>query len=164
MSDKINNNFSVRFASLNDIPTILKFIKELAAYEKLENEVTATEDLLKEWIFEKNKCEVLVALENNTEIGYALFFHNFSTFLGKAGIYLEDLYITPNYRGLGYGKKLLKEVAKIAVERGCERLDWQCLDWNKSSIDFYLSLKAKEMKGWISYRLSHESLKEFACR
>ncbi|WP_300754657.1 GNAT family N-acetyltransferase [uncultured Brachyspira sp.] len=163
MSDKINNNFSVRFASLNDIPTILKFIKELAAYEKLENEVTATEDILREWVFEKNKCEVLIALENNTEIGYALFFHNFSTFLGKAGIYLEDLYITPNYRGLGYGKRLLKEVAKIAVERGCERLDWQCLDWNKSSIDFYLSLNTIEMKGWISYRLSHEKLKEFAC-
>ena len=161
MSDKINNNFSVRFASTNDIPTILKFIRELAAYEKLENEVTATEDILKEWIFEKNKCEVLIALENNIEIGYALFFHNFSTFLGKAGIYLEDLYITPNCRGFGYGKKLLKEVAKIAVERECERLDWQCLDWNKSSIDFYLSLKAKEMKRWISYRLSHESLKAF---
>ncbi|PPS21507.1 GNAT family N-acetyltransferase [Brachyspira murdochii] len=162
MSDKINNNFYVRFASVNDIPTILKFIKELAVYEKLEHEVTATENLLREWIFEKNKCGVLIALENNTEIGYALFFHNFSTFLGKAGIYLEDLYITPNYRGLGYGKKLLKEIAKIAVERGCERLDWQCLDWNKSSIDFYLSLNALQMSDWTSYRLSHDVLKRFA--
>ncbi|EKV56578.1 N-acetyltransferase GCN5 [Brachyspira hampsonii 30446] len=159
MSDK---KFDIRFAVIEDVGVILKFIKELACYEKLEHEVSATEDILKEWIFEKKKCEVLIALENNIEIGYALFFHNFSTFLGKAGIYLEDLYITPDYRGLGYGKRLLKEVAKIAVERGCERLDWQCLDWNKSSIDFYLSLNTIEMSDWTSYRLSHEVLKRFA--
>lgn len=142
MSDK---KFDIRFASAKDAAVILKFIKELAHYEKLEHEVSATEDILREWIFKKKKCEVLIASEDNIEIGYALFFHNFSTFLGKAGIYLEDLYITPDYRGLGYGKKLLKEVAKIAVERGCQRLDWQCLDWNKSSIDFYLSLNAVEI-------------------
>ena len=159
MSDK---KFDIRFAAVEDCVLILKFIKELASYEKLEHEVTATENILKEWIFEKKKCEVLIASENNIEIGYALFFHNFSTFLGKAGVYLEDLYINPDYRGLGYGKKLLKEVAKIAVERGCERLDWQCLDWNKSSIDFYLSLNAIEMSDWNSYRLSHEVLKKFA--
>lgn len=159
MSDK---KFDIRFASVEDCALILKFIKEFAHYEKLEHEVTATEEILKEWIFEKKKCEVLIASENNIEIGYALFFHNFSTFLGKAGIYLEDLYINPDYRGLGYGKKLLKEVAKIAVERGCERLDWQCLNWNKSSIDFYLSLNAIEMSDWNSYRLSHEVLKRFA--
>ncbi|MEI0797925.1 GNAT family N-acetyltransferase [Brachyspira intermedia] len=159
MSDK---KFDIRFASVEDCALILKFIKELARYEKLEHEVTATEEILKEWIFEKKKCEVLIASENNIEIGYALFFHNFSTFLGKAGVYLEDLYINPDYRGLGYGKKLLKEVAKIAVERGCERLDWQCLNWNKSSIDFYLSLNAIEMSDWNSYRLSHEVLKRFA--
>ena len=159
MSDK---KFDIRFANVEDCALILKFIKELARYEKLEHEVSATEDILKEWIFEKKKCEVLIASENNIEIGYALFFHNFSTFLGKAGVYLEDLYINPDYRGLGYGKKLLKEVAKIAVERGCERLDWQCLDWNKSSIDFYLSLNAIEMSDWNSYRLSHEVLKKFA--
>ncbi|AEM22331.1 GCN5-related N-acetyltransferase [Brachyspira intermedia PWS/A] len=159
MSDK---KFDIRFASVEDCALILKFIKELARYEKLEHEVTATEEILKEWIFEKKKCEVLIASENSIEIGYALFFHNFSTFLGKAGIYLEDLYINPDYRGLGYGKKLLKEVAKIAVERGCERLDWQCLDWNKSSIDFYLSLNAIEMSDWNSYRLSHKVLRRFA--
>ena len=159
MSDK---KFDIRFASVEDCALILKFIKELASYEKLEHEVTATEEILKEWIFEKKKCEVLIASENNIEIGYALFFHNFSTFLGKAGVYLEDLYINPDYRGLGYGKKLLKEVAKIAVERGCERLDWQCLNWNKSSIDFYLSLNAIEMSDWNSYRLSHEVLKRFS--
>ena len=154
--------FSIRFAEIKDIPTILRFIKELAAYEKLEHEVTATEDILKEWIFEKKKSEVLIALEDDIEIGYALFFHNFSTFLGKAGIYLEDLYISPNYRGLGYGKSLLKELAKIAVERGCERLDWQCFDWNKPSIDFYLSLNASAMEEWTTYRLSHDNLKKFA--
>ena len=159
MSDK---KFNIRFAAVEDCALILKFIKELARYGKWEHEVTATEEILKEWIFEKKKCEVLIASENNIEIGYALFFHNFSTFLGKAGVYLEDLYINPDYRGLGYGKKLLKEVAKIAVERGCERLDWQCLDWNKSSIDFYLSLNAIEMSDWNSYRLSHEVLKRFA--
>lgn len=159
MSDK---KFDIRFATVEDCALILKFIKELARYEKLEHEVTATEEILKEWIFEKKKCEVLIASENNIEIGYALFFHNFSTFLGKAGVYLEDLYINPDYRGFGYGKKLLKEVAKIAVERGCERLDWQCLNWNKSSIDFYLSLNAIEMSDWNSYRLSHEVLKSFA--
>ncbi|WP_300712161.1 GNAT family N-acetyltransferase [uncultured Brachyspira sp.] len=159
MSDK---KFDIRFASAKDAAVILKFIKELAHYEKLEHEVSATEDILREWIFKKKKCEVLIASEDNIEIGYALFFHNFSTFLGKAGIYLEDLYITPDYRGLGYGKKLLKEVAKIAVERGCQRLDWQCLDWNKSSIDFYLSLNAVEMSDWNSYRLSHDFLKIFA--
>ena len=154
--------FSIRFAEVKDIPAILRFIKELAAYEKLDHEVTATEDILKEWIFEKKKAEVLIALEDDIEIGYALFFHNFSTFLGKAGIYLEDLYISPNYRGLGYGKSLLKELAKIAVERGCERLDWQCLDWNKPSIDFYLSLNASAMEEWTTYRLSHDNLKKFA--
>ena len=159
MSDK---KFSIRFAEVKDIPTILRFIKELAAYEKLEHEVTATEEILKEWIFEKKKAEVLIALEDDVEVGYALFFHNFSTFLGKAGIYLEDLYISPNYRGLGYGKSLLKELAKIAVDRGCERLDWQCLDWNKPSIDFYLSLNASAMEEWTTYRLSHNNLKKFA--
>ena len=157
-----DKKFSIRFAEVNDIPAILKFIKELAVYEKLEHEVTATEDILKEWIFEKKKAEVLIALEDDVEVGYALFFHNFSTFLGKAGIYLEDLYISPNYRGLGYGKSLLKRLAKIAVERGCERLDWQCLDWNKPSIDFYLSLNASPMEEWTTYRLSHDNLKKFA--
>ena len=157
-----DKKFSIRFAEVKDIPAILKFIKELAVYEKLEHEATATEDILKECIFEKKKAEVLIALEDDVEIGYALFFHNFSTFLGKAGIYLEDLYISPNYRGLGYGKSLLKRLAKIAVERGCERLDWQCLDWNKPSIDFYLSLNASPMEEWTTYRLSHDNLKKFA--
>ena len=114
----------------------------------MSDEVVATEAILKEWIFEKQKAEVIFALENNEEVGFALFFHNFSTFLGRAGIYLEDLYVKPEYRGKGFGKGLLKKLAGIAVERGCGRLEWWCLDWNKPSIDFYLSLGAKPMDEW----------------
>ena len=112
------------------------------------DEVIATEELLHEWIFEKKKAEVIFACENEKEIGFALFFHNFSTFLGKAGIYLEDLYVIPEYRGKGYGKAILKKLAQIAVNRGCGRLEWWCLDWNQPSIDFYLSLNAEPMKDW----------------
>lgn len=129
-----------RFAEEKDVSLILYFIKELAKYEEMLDEVVATEDLLREWIFEKKKAEVIFALKDGAEIGFALFFHNFSTFLGRSGIYLEDLYVKPEFRGKGYGKALLKKLAQIAVERGCGRLEWWCLDWNKPSIDFYLSL------------------------
>ena len=112
-----------RFANKDDVPLILRFIRELAAYEKMLDDVTATEELLREWLFEKNKAEVIFAVEGEKEIGFALFFHNFSTFLGKAGIYLEDLYVLPEYRGKGYGKGLLKKLAQITMERGCGRLD-----------------------------------------
>ncbi len=148
-----------RFAEESDVALILNFIKELADYEKMFNEVIATEELLKEWIFEKNKAEVIFALEDNREVGFALFFHNFSTFLGRAGIYLEDLYVKPEYRGKGYGKALLKKLAQIAVERGCGRLEWWCLDWNKPSIDFYLSLGAEPMEDWTVYRITGDTLK-----
>lgn len=107
---------------------ILEFIRALAAYEKMSDEVVATEELLREWIFEKKKAEVLFACEDGKEVGFALFFHNFSTFLGRAGIYLEDLFVLPEYRGKGYGTGLLKKLAQIAVERGCGRLEWWCLD------------------------------------
>ncbi len=149
---------SFRFATVEDIPTILFFIKELASYEKMLDEVIATEALLKEWIFDKKKAEVLFAVKDGKEIGFALFFHNFSTFLGRSGIYLEDLYVKPNYRGCGYGKAILKELARIAVERGCGRLEWWCLDWNQSSIAFYLSLGAEPMKDWTVYRITGETL------
>ena len=131
-----------RYADRNDVPLILGFVKELADYEQLQDEVVADEKTLEEWIFDRQKAEVIFALEDGKEVGYALFFHNFSTFLGRAGIYLEDLYIQPAYRGRGHGKALLKKLASIAVERGCGRLEWSCLDWNKPSIDFYLSLGA----------------------
>jgi len=151
-----------RFARPEDTGIILKFIKALALYEHMEDEVVADEALLREWIFEKEKAEVLFALKEGEPVGFALFFHNFSTFLGRAGIYLEDLFVEPAHRGEGYGKGLLKELARIALERGCGRLDWACLDWNKPSIDFYLSLEAEALSDWTCYRLSGESLKKMA--
>lgn len=151
-----------RYAEEKDTGLILQFIKELAEYEKMLNEVVATEALLKEWIFEKKKAEVIFALEDNCEVGFALFFHNFSTFLGRAGIYLEDLYVKPDYRGKGYGKAILKKLAQIAVERGCGRLEWWCLDWNMPSIDFYLSLGAEPMDEWTVYRIAGDTLHQLA--
>ena len=151
-----------RYAERKDIPLILKFIKELADYEKMLDEVVADEATLEEWIFDKQKAEVIFAMENSKEIGFALFFHNFSTFLGRAGIYLEDLYVQPGYRGKGYGKAILKKLASIAVERGCGRLEWWCLDWNKPSIDFYMSLGAEPMSDWTVYRISGDTLLELA--
>ena len=151
-----------RRAEEKDAALILRFIRELAAYEKLDGQVVATEELLREWIFEKGKAEVLFPMENGVEVGFALFFHNFSTFLGRAGLYLEDLYISPEYRGKGYGKATLQKLARIAVERGCGRLEWSCLDWNQPSIDFYLSLGAEPMEEWTVYRLSDEKLSRMA--
>ena len=151
-----------RFANKKDCGKILDFIKQLAEYENMSSDVVATEELLKEWIFEKQKAEVIFALENEKEVGFALFFHNFSTFLGRAGIYLEDLFVLPEYRGKGYGKGLLKQLAKIAVERSCGRLEWSCLDWNKPSIDFYLSLGAAPMDEWTVYRLTGDTLIEMS--
>lgn len=151
-----------RYAEKRDVPLILQFIRELAEYEKMLDEVVATEALLTEWIFEKNKAEVIFALEDGEEVGFALFFHNFSTFLGRAGIYLEDLYVKPYSRGKGYGKGLLKKLAQIAVERGCGRLEWWCLDWNRPSIDFYLSLGAEPMTDWTVYRIAGKTLQDLA--
>ena len=151
-----------RYAKENDAAIILQFIKDLAEYENMSSEVVATEELLREWIFEKKKAEVIFAVEDGVEVGFALFFHNFSTFLGRAGIYLEDLFVKPDERGKGYGKGLLKKLAEIAVERGCGRLEWSCLDWNKPSIDFYLSLGAKPMDEWTAYRIAGETLEKFA--
>ena len=156
------DDFTIRLAEPKDIPAILGFIHELAAYEKLEDQVVATEELLQEWLFEKQKAEVLLAVVDGKPVGSALFFHNFSTFLGRAGIYLEDLYVQPAYRGRGYGKALLKRLAQITVERGCGRLEWACLDWNQPSIDFYRSLGAVSMDGWSTYRLTGETLQKMA--
>ncbi len=158
MSEKL----TFRYAERNDVPLILQFIKELAAYEKLINEVVADEKTLEEWIFDKQKAEVLFAVVDGGEIGFALFFHNFSTFLGRAGIYLEDLFVKPEYRGKGYGKAILIKLAAIAVERGCGRLEWWCLDWNKPGIDFYLSLGAEPMSDWTVYRLTGDTLSNLA--
>lgn len=158
----MQKGLSYRYASREDVSLILKFIKDLARYEKLENEVVETEEILEEWLFDKEKAEVIFALENEKEIGFALFFHNFSTFLGRSGIYLEDLYVMEEYRGKSYGKCILQKLAQIAVERGCGRLEWWCLDWNQPSIDFYLSLGAEPMKDWTVYRITGETLTSLA--
>ena len=151
-----------RNAQRNDVGLILQFIRELADYEKMLSEVVADEATLEEWIFDKQKSEVIFAMEGEKAVGFALYFHNFSTFLGRAGIYLEDLYVKPEYRGKGYGKAILKKLASIAVERGCGRLEWWCLDWNKPSIDFYRSLGAEPMDDWTVYRIAGETLTNLA--
>ena len=158
----MNKTLTFRFAKRSDTVLILQFIKELADYEKMLDEVVADEATLETWIFDKQKAEVIFAVVDNKEIGFALFFHNFSTFLGRSGIYLEDLYVKPECRRNGYGKAILKKLASIAVERGCGRLEWWCLDWNKPSIDFYLSLGAKPMSDWTVYRIAGDTLKELA--
>ena len=155
-------SITFRFAEREDCALILRFIRELAAYEHMENEVVATEALLAEWLFDKHVAEVLFAVVDGQEIGSALFFTNFSTFLGRAGLYLEDLYVLSGYRGRGVGAAMLRELARIAIERGYRRFEWACLDWNKPSVDFYLSLGAKPMSDWTSYRLSGDTLIEFA--
>ena len=155
-------NFSYRYATENDVATIIDMVKQLAEYENMLDQVVATEELMKKWLFEEKKAEVIFALEGKTVVGMALFFHNFSTFLGRAGIYLEDLFVLPEYRGKGYGKGLLKTLARITVERGCGRLEWSCLDWNRPSIDFYLSLGATPMDEWTVYRLTGNTLEKLA--
>lgn len=151
-----------RYATRSDCALILDFVTELAVYEKMLDEVVATEELLEEWLFNQKKAEVIFALEDDKEVGFAVFFHNFSTFLGRAGLYLEDLFVKPEYRGRGYGKGLLQQLAKIAVERKCGRLELCCLDWNQPSIDFYKSLGATPMSEWTTYRLTGDALNNLA--
>ncbi len=158
----MNEKLSFRNACREDIPLILQFIRDLAEYEKMSDQVVADEKTLESWIFDKEKAEVIFALEDGKEVGFALFFHNFSTFLGRAGIYLEDLYVKPDYRGKGYGKAILKKLASIAMERGCGRLEWWCLNWNQPSIDFYLSLGAEPMSDWTVYRIAEDTLEKLA--
>lgn len=153
-----------RFAAREDTKKILDFIIELAKYEKLDQEVVADIPTLEKWLFDKQKAEVIFAVSDGEDAGFALFFHNFSTFLGRSGIYLEDLYVKPEYRKKGIGKALLKKLAAIAVERGCGRLEWSCLDWNLPSIDFYLSMGAKRMDGWSTYRLCGKTLRDAAAK
>lgn len=157
-----NEHFNIRFAVREDVPLILDFIKRLADYEHLLDEVIATEEILELWIFDKKKAEVIIAEEDGEPVGFALFFHNFSTFLGRAGVYLEDLFVIPEKRGKGYGKALLQKLAQIAVDRGCGRLEWWGLDWNESSIDFYKKLGAVSMDEWTVYRIAGNRLVEFS--
>ena len=159
---KMNSEPIFRYAEEKDVALILGFIKDLAEYEKMLEEVVATEEMLRYWLFKEKKAEVLFVMENEKEVGFALFFYNFSTFLGQAGIYLEDLFVLPEYRGKGYGKAILKQLAKLTIERGCGRLEWSCLDWNKPSIDFYLSLGATPMEEWTTYRVTGDTLKKLS--
>ena len=156
------SELTFREANENDCGLVLMFIKGLADYEHMSDDVVATEELLREWIFAKKKAEVIFACEDGCEVGFALFFHNFSTFLGRAGIYLEDLFVLPEYRGKGYGKALLRKLAGIAVSRGCGRLEWACLDWNEPSIEFYRSMGAKPMDEWTVYRATGPTLIDMA--
>lgn len=158
----MDNAVKIRYATREDVPLILQFIKDLAEYEKMSDEVIANEALLEEWLFDKQKAEVIFLVAQQQEVGFALFFHNFSTFQGRSGIYLEDLFVKPAYRGCGYGKMLIQQLASIAVERGCGRMEWCCLNWNQPSIRFYLSLGAQPMKEWTTYRLSGQALVDLA--
>ena len=151
----------VRAATPDDVELILSFIWRVAEYEHLEHEVVATPELLKEWLFDKKKAEVLFALnDEGKEVGMALFFHNFSTFLGRAGIYLEDLFVLPEARGQGYGTLLLRALAKLCVERGCGRLEWSCLKWNTPSLNFYQNLGAKPLEEWVMLRVTGDTLQD----
>jgi GNAT superfamily N-acetyltransferase len=156
-------NHEIVFAKESDVPEILNFIRELARYEKLEHQVSATEAQLRESLFGPHKHAEVIFLNVGAErAGFALFFHNFSTFLGKPGIYLEDLYVKPEHRGKGYGKKLLAFLARLALERKCGRLEWWVLDWNKPAIDFYISLGSEPMADWTVHRVAGESLTRMA--
>ena len=154
--------FNIRFAKEKDIPLILRFIKGLAEYEKLSNEVVATEDILRESLFEKKAAEVIIGEYNDKPVGFALFFHNFSTFLGRSGIYLEDLFIIPEMRGEGFGKTMLSFLAKLAIDRNCGRFEWWCLDWNEPSIEFYKSIGAIPMDEWTTFRVTGGKLYDLA--
>ena len=151
-----------RDATEKDTALLLTFIRALAEYEHMLDQVVADEKLLHEWLFERNVAEAFFAVADRVEVGFALYFHNFSTFLGRGGIYLEDLFVLPEHRGKGYGKAILQHLAQIARARGCGRLEWACLDWNKPSIDFYLSLGATPMDEWTVYRVSGASLNRLA--
>ena len=145
-------------AERGDIELIMKFIRDLAEYEKLADQVVADAGILADWLFEKRVAKVVFALCDGVEAGFALYFHNFSTFLGRAGIYLEDLYVRPEYRGRGLGLGLMRYLARECVQLGCGRLEWSCLDWNRPSIDFYLALGAVPQSEWTTYRLTGEAL------
>ena len=156
-------NVAIRPATAADVPIILELIRALATYERAPNEVTATEDGLNKVLFgEKPAAEVLLAFENETAVGFAVFFHNFSTWLGRPGLYLEDLFVRPEDRGKGYGRALLIHLAKIARDRGCGRMEWAVLDWNEPAIQFYRKLGAKPMDDWTVFRLKRDGIAKLA--
>ena len=160
---KMQPDFEIRAAVVEDVPVILELIRELATYERAPSEVTATEEQLVEVLFGKRPAaEVLLAFEGKAPVGFAVFFHNFSTWLGRPGLYLEDLFIKPEKRGKGYGRALLVDLAKIALERGCGRMEWAVLDWNEPAIKFYHTLGAKPMEEWTVFRLTRDGIARLA--
>lgn len=152
------NTTHIRKAVRSDAPLIMDFIMGIARYEKMENEVVADVEMLEQQIFDEHRAEVIFVMEDKKEVGFALFFYNFSTFIGHCGLYLEDLYVLPEYRGKGYGKALFLELARMAVKKGCGRMEWVCLNWNQPSIDFYHSMGAVALDEWKTYRLTKEAL------
>lgn len=152
----------MRFAQREDSGIIFSFIKGIAEYERMSNEIEGGVKEIERTLFDEKQAEVLIGLENGEPIGFALFFHNYSTFKTRHGLYLEDLFVIPTHRGKGYGKRLLTRLAAIAHERGCGRMEWCCLDWNKPSIDFYNSIGAVAMDQWTTYRLDEKQLAEYA--
>ena len=153
-----DDSFMIRKAKRKDVGLLLEFIRGIAKYEKMENEVIATPETLEEEMFDRHKAEAVFAVVDGKEVGFALYFFNFSTFIGHSGLYLEDLFVWPEYRGRGYGKALLLYLAALARAKKCGRMEWSCLNWNRPSIDFYLSLGAKPMDEWTIYRLDAEAL------
>ena len=160
---KVATDFQIRPARVGDVPVILELIRDLATYERAPHEVTATEEQLVDVLFgERPAAEVLLVFEGKSPVGFALFFHNFSTWLGRPGLYLEDLFVKPEKRGKGYGRALLVELAKIAMERGCGRMEWAVLDWNEPAIKFYRALGAKPMDEWTVFRLTRDGIASLA--
>jgi GNAT superfamily N-acetyltransferase len=158
-----SNNFQIRLATSDDVPSILAFIKGLAEFEYLTNEVTVTEADLQKSLFGQNPAaEVVMGFEGDEPAGFAVFFHNYSTFLGQRGMYLEDIFVTPEHRRKGLGKMLLVHVANIAVERGCGRLEWSVLDWNEDAARFYKELGAEVMSDWRTFRMQEDALRRLS--
>jgi GNAT superfamily N-acetyltransferase len=160
---KMPNEFIIRPARVEDVPIILQLIRDLATYERAPNDVTATKEQLVDVLFgERPAAEVLLAFEGQSPVGFAVFFHNFSTWVGRPGLYLEDLFVKPEKRGKGYGRALLIELAKIARERECGRMEWAVLDWNEPAIKFYHALGAKPMDEWTVFRLTRDGIAKLA--
>lgn len=152
--------FTLRETSENDLSLILGFIKEIAEYEKLSHAVDVTEESLKKYVFEKRRAEVLIVEKDENPIGYVVYFYNFSTFTGTSGLYLEDVFIRSEYRGMGLGKEIFKILGKLAREEGCKRMEWVCLNWNEPSKKFYKGLGAISMDEWITFRLTEDYIRE----
>jgi GNAT superfamily N-acetyltransferase len=158
-----SSNFQIRRATERDVPVILSFIRQLAEYERLSHEAVMTEEILRESLFgSRPAAEVLLGYSGDRPVAFAVFFHNFSTFLGRSGLYLEDLFVIPEMRGKGFGRALLVELAKIARERECGRFEWAVLDWNEPAIEFYKAIGAVPMDEWTIFRVTGEALNRLA--